>query len=160
MPKPLENIRIVDIGRYVAGPYCATLLGALGADVIRVERPDGGEDRFISPLSFDDNGQPGEGGLIYQTGWGKKSLSLNLSDERGREILGKLVDTADIIVANLPPVALQRLGLDWETASRRCPEIILVTQTGFGDTGPDSTKGGFDGIGPVSYTHLTLPTSR
>ena len=147
MSKPLENIRIVDIGRYVAGPYCATLLGALGADVIRVERPDGGEDRFISPLSFDEDGQPNEGGLIYQTGWGKKSLSLNLSDERGREILRKLVETADIVVANLPPVALQRLGLDWETLSQHRPEIILVTQTGFGDTGPDSAKGGFDGIG-------------
>ena len=147
MSKPLENIRIVDIGRYVAGPYCATLLGALGADVIRVERPDGGEDRFISPLSFDDSGQPGEGGLIYQTGWGKKSLSLNLSDESGREILGKLVATADIVVANLPPAALKRLGLDWETLYQRHPEVILVTQTGFGDIGPDSTKGGFDGIG-------------
>ena len=65
MPKPLENIRIVDIGRYVAGPYCATLLGALGADVIRVERPDGGEDRFISPLSFDDNGSAASSASLF-----------------------------------------------------------------------------------------------
>lgn len=147
MSKPLENIRIVDIGRYVAGPYCATLLGALGAEVIRVERPDGGEDRFISPLSFSQDGQPGEGGLIYQTGWGKKSLSLNLSDAQGRDILGRLVKTADIVVANLPASALERLGMDWDTLSKQRPEIILVTQTGFGDAGPDSAKGGFDGIG-------------
>ncbi len=147
MTPVLNNIRVLDIGRYVAGPYCASLLHSLGADVIRIERPEGGEDRFISPLAVNQDGTPMEGGLFYQTAYGKKSVTLNFGQPDGLEILRKLVATADIIVANLPPRALQKIGLDWETLSTNHPQIILVTQTGFGHTGPDSNKGGFDGVG-------------
>lgn len=147
MSRLLENIRILDIGRYVAGPYCATLLGYLGAEIIRVERPSGGEDRFIAPLFEYPDGSPGEGGLFMQTACGKKSVTLDLAKPEGLEILKKLAATADVVVANLLPAALARLGLDWESFSALNPSGILVTQTTFGTTGPDADKGGFDGIG-------------
>lgn len=143
----LENIRILDIGRYVAGPYCATLLGALGAEIIRVEKPNGGEDRYISPLN-EDAEQPEQvmGGLFLQTACGKKSVSLNLAEAEGRDILKKLAATADVIVANMPAKALEKLQLDWPQLQKFNPKAILVTQTAYGNTGPDKDKGGFDGV--------------
>lgn len=146
MTKLLNNICVLDIGRYVAGPYAATLLGYLGAEVIRVEKPSGGEDRYIAPLFEQEDGSPGEGGLFMQTACGKKSLTLNLSSPEGREILKKLASEVDIVVANLPPKALEKFGLDWPTFSATNPRGILVTQTGFGASGPDKDKGGFDGV--------------
>ena len=142
----LQNIRVLDIGRYVAGPYCAALLGSLGAEVIRVEKPSGGEDRFISPLTEADDGTPGEGGLFMQTAYGKKSVTLNLGTPEGRNLLGRLALSADIIVANMPLKALARLNLDWNSLEKVHPGCILVTQSAFGDTGPDADKGGFDGV--------------
>ncbi len=142
----LKGVRVLDIGRYVAGPYCATLLGYFGAEVIRVERREGGEDRYIAPLFTHDDGAPGEGGLFMQTGCGKKSVTLDLSKPQGREILHRLAAVSDIVVANLPPKALKKLGLDWAGFSAMNDKGILVTQTSFGSRGPDADKGGFDGV--------------
>ena len=138
----LKGVRVIDLGRYVAGPYCATLLGYLGADVIRVERPGGGEDRYIAPLADDDAGS-----VMMQTGCNKRSLTLNLRDEKSREILDRLVRESDVIVANLPPAFLERLGLNYDRISALNPRIILATQSAFGSTGPWSDRGGFDGVG-------------
>ena len=146
MTKILNHIRVLDIGRYVAGPYAATLLGYMGAEVIRVEKLSGGEDRYIAPLFHEDDGAPGVGGLFMQTACGKKSVTLNLSSEEGRDILKKLATDVDVVVANLPPRALEKFGLDWPSFSKANPKGILVTQTGFGSRGPDSDKGGFDGV--------------
>lgn len=142
----LHGLRVLDVGRYVAGPYCATLLGYLGAEVIRVERKGGGEDRYIAPLFSHADGTPGEGGLFMQTACGKKSVTVNLSSPEGRAVLAKLASACDVVVANLPPKALAKLGLDWETFSAANPTGILVTQTSFGSQGPDKDKGGFDGV--------------
>jgi crotonobetainyl-CoA:carnitine CoA-transferase CaiB-like acyl-CoA transferase len=142
----LKGVRVVDIGRYVAGPYCATLLGYLGAEVIRVERREGGEDRYIAPLFERDDGTPGEGGLFMQTGCGKKSLTLDLGRSEGRDLLRRLACSADIVVANLPPKALQKLELDWDSFSKAHPTGVLITQSAFGAKGPDRDKGGFDGV--------------
>lgn len=138
----LDGIRVLDLGRYVAGPYCATLLGYLGADVIRVERPGGGEDRFIAPLGDDDGGS-----VFMQTGCNKRSLTLNLRHEDSRGILDRLIESSDVVVANLPPAALDKLGLSWERISRMNPRIVLTTQTAFGTEGPWANRGGFDGVG-------------
>lgn len=146
MTRLLEGVRVLDLGRYVAGPYCATLLGYLGADVVRIERRDGGEDRYIAPLFERQNGAPGEGGLFLQTATGKKSVALDYGKPSGHDALLRLVARADVVVANLPAPALAKLGLDWESFSRRNPRGVLVTQTGFGARGPDSAKGGFDGV--------------
>jgi crotonobetainyl-CoA:carnitine CoA-transferase CaiB-like acyl-CoA transferase len=138
----LKGIRVLDFGRYVAGPYCATLLGYLGAEVIRIEKRDGGEDRYIAPL-FDG----GEGGVFFQTACNKKSLTLDPAAPRGREIVDRLVATADVVVANLPPATLAALGLDYQNLRRIKRDIILASQTAFGDHGPYAELGGFDGVG-------------
>jgi crotonobetainyl-CoA:carnitine CoA-transferase CaiB-like acyl-CoA transferase len=138
----LSGIRVLDFGRYVAGPYCATLLGYLGADVIRVERCGGGEDRFIAPITA-----AGEGAVLFQTGCNKRSLTLELGAPQAAEIVRRLVATADVVVANLPPATLASLNLDYPSLRAIRPDIILATQTAFGDAGPYKDRGGFDGIG-------------
>ncbi|MGB7740495.1 MAG: CoA transferase, partial [Steroidobacteraceae bacterium] len=138
----LAGVRVLDFGRYVAGPYCATLLGYLGAEVIRIEKRDGGEDRYIAPIA-----ESGEGGVFFQTACNKKSLTLDPASAQGREIMQRLVRTADVVVANLPPSGLQSLGLDYASLKAIRPDIILVTQSSFGDAGPLAERGGFDGVG-------------
>jgi crotonobetainyl-CoA:carnitine CoA-transferase CaiB-like acyl-CoA transferase len=147
----LTGIRVLDFGRYVAGPYCATLLGYIGAEVIRVEKRDGGEDRYIAPL-FDG----GEGGVFFQTGCNKKSLTLDPASAGGREIVKRLVATADVVVVNLPPAALRSLNLDYESLRAIKPDIILTTQTAFGDSGPYRERGGFDGIGQAMSGAMSI----
>lgn len=156
MTKALAGIRVLDIGRYVAGPYCATLLGYLGAEVVRVERREGGEDRYIAPLFTRPDGAPGEGGLFMQTATGKMSVALDFSMPSGRAALLRLADRADVVVANLPAPALARLGLDWPTFSQRNPRGVLVTQTGFGSRGPGKAKGGFDGVAQAMSGAMAL----
>ncbi len=142
-PAPLlAGIRVLDFGRFVAGPYCATLLGYLGAEVIRIEKRGGGEDRFIAPVC-----PGGEGSVFFQTACNKKSLTLDPAVPAGRAVAARLLATADVVVANLPPAGLVRLGLDWPTLSAINPRTILVTQTAFGDRGPAAERGGFDGVG-------------
>jgi crotonobetainyl-CoA:carnitine CoA-transferase CaiB-like acyl-CoA transferase len=138
----LAGVRVLDFGRYVAGPYCATLLGYLGAEVIRIEKREGGEDRYIAPIA-----ESGEGGVFFQTACNKKSLTLDPASAQGREIVQRLVRSADVVVANLPPSGLKSLGLDYASLTALRADIILVTQSSFGDTGPLAERGGFDGVG-------------
>jgi crotonobetainyl-CoA:carnitine CoA-transferase CaiB-like acyl-CoA transferase len=140
--KVLANLRVLDFGRYVAGPYCATLLGYLGAEVIRIERREGGEDRYIAPVAGG-----GEGGVFFQTGCGKKSITLDPGKPGARELVTRLVATADVVVANLPPAQLRAMGIDYQTLRAIRPNIILTTQSAFGDRGPYAHRGGFDGVG-------------
>lgn len=141
-PSLLAGVRVLDFGRFVAGPYCATLLGYLGAEVIRIEKRTGSEDRFIAPVC-----PGGEGGVFFQTACNKKSLTLDPASPEGREVTARLLRTADVVVANMPPGTLAQLGLDWPTLSAINPRTILVTQTAFGDRGPYAGRGGFDGVG-------------
>jgi crotonobetainyl-CoA:carnitine CoA-transferase CaiB-like acyl-CoA transferase len=138
----LSGIRVLDFGRYIAGPYCAALLGDLGADVIRVERRGGGEDRWVAPVGAD-----GVGALYLVMNRNKRAMTLDPACPEGREIVRKLVATADVVVANLPPDVLRSLALDLESLRRVKPDIILTTVTAFGAGGPWSHKHGFDGIG-------------
>src|SRR3989442_3176066 len=144
MTNVLEGIRVLDFGRYIAGPYCAALLADLGADVIRIERIGGGEDRWVAPIPDDRIG------AMYVTmNRNKRGMTLDPSSPEGREIVKKLVATADVVVANLPPEVLRSLSLDLESLRGVKPDIILTTVTAFGAGGPWSHKHGFDGIGPV-----------
>jgi crotonobetainyl-CoA:carnitine CoA-transferase CaiB-like acyl-CoA transferase len=142
MEPVLAGIRVLDFGRYIAGPYCAALLADLGADVIRIERRDGGEDRWVAPV-----GEDGVGAMYVVMNRNKRAMTLDPSSPRGREIVTKLVATADVVVANLPPDVLRHLSLDLESLRRVKPDIILTTVTAFGAGGPWSRKHGFDGIG-------------
>jgi crotonobetainyl-CoA:carnitine CoA-transferase CaiB-like acyl-CoA transferase len=140
----LEGIRVLDFGRYIAGPFCAALLADLGAEVIRIERIGGGEDRHFIPVGAD----PEAGGAMFLAmNRNKLGMTLDPAAEKGREIVRKLVVTADVVVANLPPAVLRALALDLDNLRRVKPDIILVTVTGFGAGGPLSHKHGFDGIG-------------
>ena len=140
--KPLTGIRVLDFGRYIAGPYCAALLGDYGAEVIRIERPGGNEDRFPVPVAED-----GAGAGFLQMNRNKKSLALSLGSPHGREIVRRLVATADVVVANMPADALAKAGLDLASLHAINPRIILVTASAFGDTGPMASRIGFDGVG-------------
>jgi len=152
MDSVLAGIRVLDFGRYIAGPYCAALLADLGADVIRIERRGGGEDRWVAPV-----GEDGVGAMFLVMNRNKRAMTLDPASPRGREIVKKLVATADVVVANLPPDVLRHLALDLESLRRVKPDIILTTVTAFGAGGPWSHKHGFDGIGQAmcGSTYLT-----
>jgi crotonobetainyl-CoA:carnitine CoA-transferase CaiB-like acyl-CoA transferase len=138
----LAGIRVLDFGRFIAGPFCGALLADHGADVIRIDKVGGSEDRFVLPLAAS-----GEGGLYMQVNRGKRSLALEPTAPQGREIVRKLIARADIVVANLPGATLQSMGLDYASVSAINARAILVATNAFGPTGPDAHKLGFDGIG-------------
>ena len=140
----LDGIRVLDFGRYIAGPYCAALLGDLGAEVIRIERIGGGEDRGLIPVGA---GPEAGGAMFLAMNRNKLGMTLDPAAPKGREIVRKLVATADVVVANLPPSVLRSLALDLDSLRAVKPDIILTTVTGFGAGGPLSQKHGFDGIG-------------
>lgn len=142
MTKVLEGIRVLDFGRYIAGPYCGTLLGDMGAEVIRIEKVDGSEDRFLSPIT-----DKGDGALFMQLARNKLCMTLNPMKPEGREIVKKLVATADVVIANLPPDTLQAMGLDYDSLKATKEDIILTTVSAFGRGGPYSNRVGFDGLG-------------
>ena len=137
----LQGIRVLDFGRYIAGPYCAALLAEYGAEVIRIEKREGSEDRFVAPV-----GAGGEGSLFLQLNRNKLSLTLDPMSEEGREIVRRLVRTADVVVANLPGPSLVAMGLDYATLSAVKQDIIVTTCSAFGATGPMAKYVGFDGV--------------
>ncbi len=138
----LEGIRVLDFGRYIAGPFCGTMLGDLGAEVIRIEKLEGSEDRWVTPVA-----EGGEGAMFLQMGRNKLGLTLNPMKPAGQEIVRKLVAVSDVVIANLPYEDLKRMGIDYETISAINPRIILATNSTFGSEGPYATRVGFDTIG-------------
>ncbi len=149
----LEGVRVLDFGRYIAGPFCAALLADLGAEVIRIERIGGGEDRFYIPVGLDETGG---GAMFLAMNRNKRGMTLDPASPRGREIVRKLVATADVVIANLPPSVLRSLSLDLDSLRAVKPDIVLTTVTGFGAGGPLSHKHGFDGIGQAMSGALYL----
>lgn len=138
----LAGVRVLDFGRYIAGPYCGALLAEYGAEVIRVEKRGGSEDRFVTPLW-----PGGEGALFMQMNRNKLSLTLDPMAEAGREVVRRLVRTADVVIANLPGPTLEAMGLDYASLCAVKPDIILTTSSAFGPIGPMARDVGFDGIG-------------
>ncbi len=137
----LEGIRVLDFGRYIAGPYCAALLAEYGAEVIRIEKREGSEDRFVAPISAG-----GEGSLFLQLNCNKLSLTVDPMTAEGREVVRRLVRTADVVVANLPGPSLAAMGLDYASLAAVKPDIIVTTCSAFGATGPMARYVGFDGV--------------
>jgi crotonobetainyl-CoA:carnitine CoA-transferase CaiB-like acyl-CoA transferase len=146
MTTALSGIRVLDFGRYIAGPYCAALLGDMGAEVIRIEKREGSEDRSLVAVVHGEDGSPGEGALFLQMNRNKKGMTLDPAHPRGREIVKKLIRTADVVVVNLPPQTLVSLGLDWESVHAINPRTVLTTVSAFGSGGPYSERLGFDGV--------------
>jgi len=140
---PLRGLRVVDFGQFIAGPLCAALLADFGADVIRVEKPDGNADRFVQPLGA---AWPG-GGVYWQVNRNKRSLALDPFDRDSRPVLDRLLATADVVVVNAPPATLAAMGLGYERISAINPRIVLSICTAYGRHNRLSDLPGFDGIG-------------
>ena len=143
----LDGIRVLDFGRYIAGPYVGALLADFGADVIRVEKRGGSEDRYVLPLSKRADGRPGEGALFFQMNRNKRSVTLDPMKPEGRAVLDRLAATADVVVANLPPQTMARMGLDYDSLCKVKNDIILANLSSFGKHGPWAARPGFDSIG-------------
>ena len=147
----LEGIRVLDFGRYIAGPFCGALLGDLGADVIRVEKVAGSEDRYTAPVTAD-----GQGSGYLALNRNKRGLTLNPRRPEGQDILRRLVASADVVIANLPPDTLASMGLDYASLTAIKPDIILATSTAFGSGGPYGTRVGFDGVAQAMSGNMHL----
>lgn len=153
--RPLEGIRVLDLTRVLSGPYCTMLLGDLGAQVIKVERPGEGDDTraFAPPFQGD------QAAYFLSVNRNKKSITLDMKRERGKEILWRLVELSDVLVENFRPGAMERLGFGYEAVRARCPAMIYCSISGFGDTGPQKDRAGYDVIvqGEAGIMDLTGP---
>lgn len=138
----LDGIRVLDFGRYIAGPYCAALLAEMGADVVRVERLQGGDDRYLMPST-----EQGEGAQFLQCNVGKRCLALDMGKPASREVMRRMIAQADVVVANFSPAALKHFGLDYPSLRAIKEDIILTTATAYGSDGALSERIGFDGVG-------------
>jgi crotonobetainyl-CoA:carnitine CoA-transferase CaiB-like acyl-CoA transferase len=134
---PLEGIRVLDLTRLAPGPYCTMLLGDLGADVIIVEEPPGVGRRF-------DMGMSERAQAYNALGRNKRSIGLNLKDEKAREVFLRLAEKADVVIEGFRPGVVKRLGVDYETVSTRNPRIIYCSLSGYGQTGPYAGLVGHD----------------
>jgi CoA:oxalate CoA-transferase len=139
MAKPLTNVKVLDLSRVLAGPFCTMILADLGAEILKVEIPDSGDDsRDFGPFLG------GKSLYFLSINRGKESLSLNLKTEEGKAILKDLVQKVDVLVENYKPGTMEKLGLGYETLKELNPELIYAAVSGFGHTGPDSKKPAYD----------------
>jgi formyl-CoA transferase len=137
---PLDGITVLDLCSYLAGPYGCTLLADLGANVIKIESPQGDMLRqFPSSL-------PGEARFFLGTNRGKRALALDLKQKEGLAVLHRMVESADVLVENFRPSVPARLGIDYPRLKAINPRLVYAGLTGYGDRGPLSEKGGFDQV--------------
>jgi crotonobetainyl-CoA:carnitine CoA-transferase CaiB-like acyl-CoA transferase len=148
----LSGLRVIDAATLAAGPLIATWLGEFGAEVIKIEQPDGGD-----PLRQWGAQRDGVGLMWKSVGRNKKSATLNLRREEGRDLLRGLVRGADVLVMNLRPSTMARWGLDYESLAADNPGLVMVHVTGFGAGGPKSDRPGFGTLGEAmsGFAHLT-----
>lgn len=140
MALPLEGVRILDLSRLLPGPWCTLLLADLGAEVIKVEHPDGGDPIRMMPPHLGDAGSA----LFHALNRNKKSVALDLRSEAGRQAFLALLPAADVVVESFRPGVLERLGLGWEVLAARNERLLLCSITGFGQSGPDRHRAGHD----------------
>ena len=148
---PLNGIRVIDFGRFIAGPYCGMLLADMGADVIRVDRRQGSEDRYTGPVT-----ESGEGGAFLSLNRNKRSLTLDTSKPASSEIIRRLVKRGDVVVANLPIGVLRKMGLDYDSLRSIKPDIILARISTFGPDGPYANRLGFDSLAQAMSGAMSL----
>ncbi|MDR7391756.1 MAG: CoA transferase, partial [Armatimonadota bacterium] len=138
--QPLEDVLVVDLTRALAGPYCTMMLADLGARVIKVEAPEGGDDtRGWGPPFLE-----GESAYFMSVNRNKESVALNLKHPRGVEVLHRLLERADVLVENFRPGVMERLGLDYPRVHDRYPRLVYCSISGFGQTGPYREKPAYD----------------
>ena len=138
--KPLEGIRVLDLSRYISGPYCAQLLGDMGADVIKIETPKG---EFVRGFEPSVNGTSFYFMVFNRN---KRGVSIDMRSEKGKQILHDLIRSADVLIQNFRPGTLEKMGIGWETLQALNPRLILASISGFGQTGPMAFDPGFDAV--------------
>jgi crotonobetainyl-CoA:carnitine CoA-transferase CaiB-like acyl-CoA transferase len=138
---PLSGVTVIDFTRILAGPYCTMLLGDLGAEVLKIEPPQGDDSRHWGPPFAG-----GESAYFLAVNRNKKSLSLDLKTDDGRRIALALVEKADVLIENFRPGAMERLGLGYEAVSKRNPRLVYGSISGYGQTGPLRDKPGYDAV--------------
>lgn len=138
---PLEGIKVLDLTRVLAGPYCTMILGDLGADIIKVEMPGVGDDsRHFGPYV------KGESAYFMSLNRNKRSLVLDLKKQEGKDILKDLITKVDVVVENFRPGTMEKLGLGYDVLKEINPKIIYAAASGFGHSGPYSLKPAYDGV--------------
>jgi len=136
MEQALSDVKVLDLSWYIAGPYCTKLLADYGADVIKIERPEGGDPaRTMGPFVKDDP-HPEKSGLFLHLNTNKRGVTLNLKSATGKEILRKLLADKDILVESFRPGVMERLGFGYEEVRRINPRIVMTSISNFGQTGP------------------------
>ncbi len=138
----MEGLTVVDLTRVLSGPYCTMMLGDMGARIIKIEQPGRGDDTRGWGPPF----QGAESAYFLSINRNKESLTLDLKQPAGRQILERLLDRADIVVENFRPGTMQRLGFDYETVSARWPRIVYCSISGFGQNGPRRDQPGYDSV--------------
>ena len=153
--RPLEGLRVVDLTRVLSGPYCTMQLGDLGAEVVKVEQPGKGDDTraFAPPY------QGSEAAYFLSVNRNKKSVTLDMKSDKGKEVLWRLIEKGDILVENFRPGAMDRLGFGYEAVKQRKPAMIYASISGFGATGPQKNRPGYDVIvqGEAGVMDITGP---
>jgi crotonobetainyl-CoA:carnitine CoA-transferase CaiB-like acyl-CoA transferase len=153
VPSPLDGITVIEVASFIAGPYAGALLADLGAQVIKVETPDGGD-----PFRGFDTGRESPGFWAYNRG--KRSITLNLREPAAIEAMGRLIRDADVLLENMRPGAMDRLGLGYAQASTLNPRLVYASVTGFGPDGPYRDRPAYDGIGQALSGLLSLLSDR
>ena len=147
-PMPLEGVKVLECGVFHAGPGAGAILGDLGAEVIKIESGSGDPIRRMTEIAGSMIAMPdGESAMWHVSNRNKKGLCLDIKQEKGKEVLYKLVRDSDILIANLKKSVIMKLGLDYNTLSKINPRIICAYASGYGPKGPDSDAGGFDPVG-------------
>jgi crotonobetainyl-CoA:carnitine CoA-transferase CaiB-like acyl-CoA transferase len=150
-PLPLNGIRVIDYSHFLAGPHISRCLSAMGAEVIKVERPSEGDPGRASPTQVN-----GQSGYFMQQNMGKKGLCINLRDPRGLELMHKLTDSVDVFVENYRPGALTKLGLGYDELSKRNEKLVYCSVSAYGHTGPDAHRAGFGLIAEAKSGAMSL----
>ncbi len=145
---PLSGIRVVELARVLAGPWAGQMLADLGADVIKVEHPDGGDDTraWGPPFVTGKDGENLSAAYYHATNRGKRSIAVDLKSEEGRETVHRLIATADVVIENFKVGGLVKYGLDYQSLAAKHPKLIYCSITGFGQDGPYAPRAGYDYI--------------
>ena len=137
---PLQDIKVIDFSQILAGPFCTMLLADMGADVVKIEKPNGGDDtRRYGPPFIE-----GESAAFLTLNRNKRSIVLDLKSEQGLAIVRRMLEDADVMIHNFRPGVVDRMGLAYDDVSALNPAIVYCTVSGFGTTGPYSSRAGFD----------------
>lgn len=143
---PLSHIKVLDLSRVLAGPWCAQILGDLGADVVKVENPASGDDtrRWGPPFLKDEVGADADAAYYLCANRNKRSIAVNMADPEGQAILRQLAADSDVVIENYKTGGLRKYGLDFDSLKAINPELVYCSVTGFGQTGPWANQPGYD----------------